>query len=278
MKKCVAIFLVIISALVYSCKSRQSERDRAAAAFTSCWFSTKDSIWNDYLLQDALRIYASRKDKKTLFSKKYVVAAPDSSFATNIHIFERIFSKSGRYLVVDRKCGIEYFNIYLSESEKLQPVLAHEEYLYAIDIYDFKDVNADGNEDFNLYHSESRYRPGERQTTYIMRNDGRSFSPKLKFENPTFSAQEKTVLVMDIGFSGNVPMRKLAWNGETVDTLETISLEYDADFKRTGKFVRMTTHLRNKRIEILDSLPNEYVNFSLLDRFLATDREPNPKP
>jgi len=227
----------------------------------------------EQILSDALAIATENIDKEK-FHSEYKVAFDDGYDGTNVEIsLDYHFTKKYPHLIIRRRLGIKYIDIYSKINNKFEKVVSYEEFPLTYVNDTIQDVNGDGLKDFviNWYGSTGCCLKAW-SSVYLLRPDKKTFSNDFDFINPTFSPKEKIIRGVCYGQPGETEMYKYKWDGEKVDTLEYVYYEMSEKGERTGKIIISNNHPfedNHKILKRLNFVPNEYRKIEGYDWFVG---------
>ncbi|MBE8723488.1 XAC2610-related protein [Flavobacterium hungaricum] len=266
--------ITAILLLLFSCgKSNEKKKDAVIKkdSISKTFVETEkdaeiedDSLAFKKVLSDALKI-ASQNSDKNKFQKKYVLS---SGLEVELNL-DHHFTKDFPHLIIHRygRYGV-YIDIYSKEDHKFEKVISHEIETITYRNDTIRDINGDGLKDFVVeWYGAIGCCLKAFSNVYLLRQDKKTFSKNFEFINPTFSQQEKIIRGINYGHAGYTAMYKYQWNGEAVDTLESVAYEMNKEEKKTGKIIIYKYRADNKKKIIVDSIPDEYKNIEGIDWF-----------
>lgn len=237
----------------------------------------RDSLALDKILQKALKV-AGAKGHTDTFRTSYAECMLDSSYQVDVSIHNDFhFSNERLHLIIKMsEPSAVHINIYTNANDGYTPVLAHEQWTMTYVNDTVQDINGDRLQDVvvNWYGATGCCLKAFSKV-YLQRPD-HTFSSDLEFINPTFSPSEQMIRGVCYGHPGETELYKYRWHGETVDTLEYVHYEKDAQGTRTGKVILSTALPYGEGYKVLcllDAVPQEYRKIEGYDWFTGTGYE-----
>ncbi|MEM6800500.1 MAG: hypothetical protein AAF696_03800 [Bacteroidota bacterium] len=218
---------------------------------------------------------ASKKAFGLAYEKENYTEVSDSLTIRVFRAQEKFVFIRSRPLGYDTSIGL-----YRVDNSEIKP-LFEEDWVYGYHRDTLRDINGDGYQDILSWH----YTPSgccrrNLAKVRLFNLESNSFEAPINFMNPTFFPNEKLVLGVPYGHSGEVPLYKDKWNNLSSETIEYI---YPIK-ELPGKYVRVSEAIPyEKRLDLinhepkLNSLPKEYEEVEDLDWFLLyQEKDKNP--
>lgn len=261
--------------LIVSCSTRENERNPDNAVKVESEINVSeteniDSMISNEIIHDSLDLLNFREDA-------FSFARNSRTKRLNEQISEQgkvtIFQNNEEYLYLRFNLRswmqkIEFYKI-VDEEPNLIWEEVWEDMTFIGDT--IRDVNGDNQYDIltNFYPSSGCCR----RNSFWLRlydNQTQSFTEKIRMINPTFYPKEKIVRGVNYGHPGEVPIYKIKWKGNKLDTVEYIYPfpKEKGKFLKTKKYEIYPERENPPKGKIIYSLPEEYENIESIEWFL----------
>lgn len=255
--------------IIVSCSDKKDERAIETKVVTDK-NQNRDSLISLQNFHDSIRLVNFREDAFSLAGKP-ISDRINTRISENgkVVIFQNIESFLYlRFNVNSWKQKIEFYKIRDKKTNLMWEEM-WEDMTFRGDT--IRDLNGDNHFDIltNFYPLSGCCR---RNSFWIRLFDSeiRNFSDKIRMINPTFYPEEKIVRGIGYGHSGEVPIYKMKWSGNKLDTVEYIYPfpEKKGKFLITNKFEIYPERKKPPKGQIIYSLPEEYKNIESIEWFL----------